>query len=107
MKYICTNTHFQGRHYIRESVHEFADPPENPYWECLEVNQEADFGGDSKEVLMEKTFKLADLKDFVSVNFGVALKGKLSKEQAIDKLVYARENHVEPETAVVSPAVEQ
>jgi hypothetical protein len=53
---------------------------------------------------MEKEWKLSDLRDFMAEEFKRKreLTGGLTKQEAIEKLLYARENHIEvmPELGV-------
>ena len=106
MKYICITKHYKRRLWEKETIQEFDEDPGN-HWEPMEKNLEPSFGSDPRHVLMEKDWKLSDLKDYMSDEFGTDIRGKISKEAAVDKLIYARENHIDPKAAVVAPEVQE
>lgn len=103
-KYLCTVTHYSKGLMERGTIRDFDEAP-NKYWEPLEANPDPDFWSDSKDLLMQKDWKLSELKNFMDEEFGIDLSGKkLTKEQAVDKVIYARENHIDPDEAgVMSP----
>jgi len=75
---------------------EYYDFDEQPpaHFESLESNSEepANFETDSAELLLDKKWTLITFKKYMVETYDLDMPKKLSKQKAVEKLMYAREN---------------
>ena len=87
----------EGRyqHYMPGEVVRFDKVPPAHFEEMAE--RSVDFMNDSQDFILESDWKPAELKKFLKDKFGAELKGKMTKLDMINKLMYTRDNSPEVE----------